>query len=32
VILSEDFSDGMVVEGIRTVNPFAAGFQVRDWI
>jgi predicted nucleic acid-binding protein len=32
VVLSEDFSDGTVIEGIRIVNPFAAIFQARDWI
>ncbi len=32
VILSEDFGDGTVIEGILTVNLFADGFQVRDWI
>ncbi len=32
VIFSEDFSDGTVVEGIRTVNPFAATFQIGDWL
>ena len=31
LILSEDFSDGAVIEGVRTVNPFAAGFQAGDW-
>ncbi len=32
VIFSEDFSDGAVVEGIRTVNPFAAEFQLGQWV
>ncbi len=32
VIFSEDFSDGSVIEGIHAVNPFAAGFQLRDWV
>jgi predicted nucleic acid-binding protein len=31
-ILSEDFSDGAVIEGVRMVNPFAARFQLRDWV
>lgn len=26
VVLSEDFSDGAVIEGVRFVNPFAEGF------
>ncbi len=32
IILSEDFSDGAVIEGIRTVNPFAAHFKLSEWI
>ncbi len=32
VIFSEDFSNGSVIEGIRMVNPFAKGFQLRDWV
>ena len=31
VIFSEDFSDGQVLEGVRFVNPFAAGFRLEDW-
>jgi predicted nucleic acid-binding protein len=29
--LSEDFSDGSVVEGVRFVNPFTPTFQIADW-
>ena len=32
VVLSEDFADGAIIEGVRMVNPFAAGFQLRDWV
>jgi len=32
VVLSEDFSDGQVLEGVRFVNPFKAGFRIEDWI
>ena len=32
VILSEDFQDGAVIEGIRIVDPFRAGFALGDWI
>jgi predicted nucleic acid-binding protein len=32
LIFSEDFGDGAVVEGIRTVNPLAPAFQLADWI
>jgi predicted nucleic acid-binding protein len=27
-VLSEDFTAGQVIEGIRFVNPFVAGFEV----
>ena len=30
-ILSEDFSDGAVVEGVRFVNPFTPTFRIADW-
>ena len=32
VVLSEDFQDGQVIEGIRFVNPFAEGFELEPWI
>ena len=31
VIFTEDFDVGATIEGIRFVNPFAAGFQLSDW-
>ena len=31
LIFSEDFSDGQILEGVRFVNPFAAGFVLEDW-
>jgi predicted nucleic acid-binding protein len=31
VVLSEDFSDGQVVEGVRFVNPFAETFELEKW-
>jgi predicted nucleic acid-binding protein len=31
VILSEDFSSGAIVDGIRFENPFAAGFELERW-
>lgn len=31
VVFSEDFSDGQLLEGVRFVNPFAAGFRLEDW-
>jgi predicted nucleic acid-binding protein len=27
LVLSEDFSDGSVIEGVRFANPFADGFD-----
>jgi predicted nucleic acid-binding protein len=30
-IFSEDFNDGQMLEGVRFVNPFAAGFRLEDW-
>ncbi|MBW1702328.1 MAG: PIN domain-containing protein [Deltaproteobacteria bacterium] len=32
VIFSEDFNTGAVIEGIRFVNPFARGFDLKSWI
>lgn len=32
VIFSEDFQDGMMLEGVRFVNPFAINFDVERWI
>lgn len=31
-ILSEDFNTGSAIEGVRFVNPFAADFQIADWV
>jgi predicted nucleic acid-binding protein len=30
-VLSEDFSTGSVIEGVRFVSPFAPDFNVADW-
>jgi len=32
VLLSEDFSDGRVVEGVRFVNPLLPAFRMPEWI
>jgi len=32
VVLSEDFTDGAVIEGVRFVNPFAEGFKIEEWL
>ena len=29
VVLSEDFSDGLLIGGVRFINPFAEGFELR---
>ena len=31
LVFSEDFQDGLTLEGIRFVNPFAEGFEVEEW-
>jgi len=31
VIFSEDFQDGVMLEGIRFVNPFAPRFDLERW-
>ena len=31
VVLSEDFSDGAILEGVRFVNPFRPSFRLADW-
>lgn len=32
VVLSEDFSSGPSLEGVRFVNPFDPAFQLDDWL
>ncbi|MBC7250793.1 MAG: PIN domain-containing protein [Anaerolineae bacterium] len=32
IVFSEDFQAGTVVEGVRFVNPFAADFQLEEWV
>ena len=32
LIFSEDFGDGVVLEGVRFVNPFSADFVVEAWV
>jgi predicted nucleic acid-binding protein len=32
VILTEDFTDGRSLEGIRVVDPFSALFRLEDWM
>ena len=31
VIFTEDFNIGATIEGVRFINPFAAGFGLQDW-
>ena len=32
IIFSEDFSAGTIIEGVRFVNPFSAGFAIDAWV
>lgn len=32
LVFSEDFQDGLTLEGIRFVNPFVQGFDVDAWV
>ena len=32
VVLSEDFGDGAVIEGVKFVNPFGSGFNLDTWL
>ncbi|MDO9348498.1 MAG: PIN domain-containing protein [Anaerolineales bacterium] len=32
LVFSEDFQDGLTLEGVRFVNPFAEGFEVEEWV
>jgi predicted nucleic acid-binding protein len=32
VVLSEDFQDGQILEGVRFANPFAGRFDVEAWL
>jgi predicted nucleic acid-binding protein len=31
VVFSEDFQDGLTLEGVRFINPFGDGFSIEDW-
>jgi predicted nucleic acid-binding protein len=32
MVLSEDFQDGQILEGVRFVNPFTMDFDLEAWI
>jgi predicted nucleic acid-binding protein len=32
VVLTEDFRDGVAIEGVRFVNPFGTGFNLEIWL
>ena len=32
VVFGEDFNSGSTLEGVRFVDPFAAGFRNEDWV
>jgi predicted nucleic acid-binding protein len=31
IVLSEDFQDGQILEGVRFVNPFGPDFRLDEW-
>jgi predicted nucleic acid-binding protein len=31
-VFSEDFQDGLILEGVRFANPFAAWFEIGEWV
>jgi predicted nucleic acid-binding protein len=32
VVFSEDFQDGMILEGVKFVDPFAPQFEIDQWV
>jgi predicted nucleic acid-binding protein len=32
VVLSEDFGDGVIIEGVRFVNPLGPDFNLEAWL
>lgn len=32
IVFSEDFQDGLFLEGVKFVNPFTPGFDINQWI
>jgi len=32
IVLSEDFGDGVIIEGVRFVNPFGSDFKLESWL
>jgi predicted nucleic acid-binding protein len=32
VVFSEDFGDGVIIEGVSFVNPLSAGFNLETWL
>ena len=30
-VFSENFQDGLILEGVRFINPFNDGFSIEDW-
>jgi len=31
IVFSEDFQDGLTLEGVRFINPFGDDFSIEDW-
>jgi len=31
LVLSEDFGEGVIIEGVRFVNPFGSNFDMEAW-
>lgn len=32
IVLSEDFGDGVTIEGVKFVNPFGSDFDIKTWV
>lgn len=32
IVLSEDFNNGAIIEGVRFTNPFVENFSLTDWL
>jgi predicted nucleic acid-binding protein len=32
VVFSEDFGEGVIIEGVRFVNPFSSNFNIEVWL
>jgi predicted nucleic acid-binding protein len=32
IVFSEDFGDGVMIEGVKFVNPFGSDFNLEAWL